>query len=76
VRVGDHERLLNTEADRVPRDLLCLVHDPKGTNHKRAHLPWRGHPEVIMDQPDGNTHVVMLVTLLLKRALHLGELLL
>jgi hypothetical protein len=43
-------------------------------DHKRAHFLQWGHVEVVADQPDGNSQVVVLITLLLERALHLGEL--
>jgi hypothetical protein len=49
VRAGDRECLLNTKADRAPRDLLCSVRDPKGGNRKRARFLRRGHLEVIAD---------------------------
>jgi hypothetical protein len=68
--------MLNAKAKCVLCHLACPLHDPKGVNCKRARLLQWGHPEVVVDQPNGNTQVIMLVALLLKRALHFGELLL
>jgi hypothetical protein len=48
--------------------------DSEGANHKWAHLLCQSHPEVIVDQSDCNTEVIMIVALLLEGALRLSEL--
>jgi hypothetical protein len=38
MRTGDHERLMNIEVKRVPRDLARLTHNLERMNRERACL--------------------------------------
>ena len=76
MRASDRERLVNTEAKRVPHDLTCSIHNPDGMNCVRAHLLLRGQFEDVEDQLNGDTEGIMLVALLQEGGLHLVELLL
>ena len=55
---------------------MCPIRDPGGTNNERACLLIQGQLELIADQMDRDTQVVMFVALLLEGVLHLAELLL
>ena len=75
MRMGDHERSVNTKVKRAPRHITCPVRNRGGVNRKGACLLLRDQLELIVDQLDGNAQVVMFVALLLEGVLHLAELL-
>ena len=73
MQAGDDEGLGNPRAKGFPLELVHPHRDAYGTGHKRAGPLWPHHLQVVVDHVEGSAQENMLVALLLKDPLHLGE---